>query len=158
MTTEQIIASLVEQEGFVRSLARSLVGNRALADDLAQDTWVAALNHPPRARASTRGWLAPVMRNQLRKAVAMLKSDAERLTHGRGDEAALLIPGNEDAFDKSSQRVEWSLSDGYWSEEDALALRLNLPKLTASQQEQLILTLIPAINSGAIVFDEVMHF
>ena len=37
-------------------------------------------------------------------------------------------------------------------------LRLNLSKLTASQQEQLILTLLPALNSGEVQFDGVMPF
>lgn len=65
MTTEQTAEALVEHEGFVRALARSLVSDRWLADDLAQDTWVAALRHPPASDDSPRGWLARVLRNQL---------------------------------------------------------------------------------------------
>ncbi len=66
MTSNQTITALLEHETFVRSLARSLVGDHALADDLAQDTWVTALRHPPSTESSPRGWFAEVMRNRLR--------------------------------------------------------------------------------------------
>ena len=75
MSTKQTIEALIEHEGFVRSLAKSLVSDHALADDLAQDTWVAALRRPPTGRGAVRGWLARVMRNQLRN---RLRGDARR--------------------------------------------------------------------------------
>ena len=65
MSTQQTFQALVEHEAFVRSLARSLVRDPGLADDLAQDTWVAALRRPPAAAGSPRSWLTLVMRNQL---------------------------------------------------------------------------------------------
>ncbi len=99
-----------------------------------------------------------LMRDQLRNAVAILKSDAEQLTRSREDETVLTIPRNEEAFGKASQRVEWAISDGYWSEEDAMDLRLNLHKLTSSQQEKVILSLITALNSGEVQFDGVMPY
>ena len=50
-TSEELLAHL----GFVRRLARALMGDEARADDLAQDTFVAALRTPPRAGFPLRG-------------------------------------------------------------------------------------------------------
>ena len=93
------MAALLHHEEFVRGLARSLVADRTAADDLAQDTWLAALRRPPAALGSMRGWLTQVMRNQLRNrrrgevrqraretAVARARDDADdsaRETHDR---------------------------------------------------------------------------
>lgn len=57
---------LLEHRPWVRALARSLVRDPALADDLEQDTWVRALTRTPEAPRSPRAWLATVMRNRLR--------------------------------------------------------------------------------------------
>ncbi|HET6202354.1 MAG TPA: sigma-70 family RNA polymerase sigma factor [Planctomycetota bacterium] len=48
---------------FLRSLARALVLDEALAEDAVQETWVAALRRPPRWGADPRPWLAAVTRN-----------------------------------------------------------------------------------------------
>jgi RNA polymerase sigma-70 factor (ECF subfamily) len=62
-------AALVEHRGFVRSLARSLVGGTE-SDDLAQDALVAGLERPP---SSARAW-----RSWLRATVAHLASNVVR--------------------------------------------------------------------------------
>jgi RNA polymerase sigma-70 factor (ECF subfamily) len=54
---------LLEHDAFVRSLARHLIGDAAGAEDLAQETWVAALEHPQRHPGPLRAWLAAVLRN-----------------------------------------------------------------------------------------------
>ncbi len=54
---------LLAQASWVRRLARTLVADAHLAEDLTQDTFVRALEHPPRADQPLRGWLATVMRN-----------------------------------------------------------------------------------------------
>ena len=56
---------LRELEG-LRSLARSLVRGDAEADDLVQDTAVAAITHPPDEDRPVRPWLATVLRNRWR--------------------------------------------------------------------------------------------
>ncbi len=56
--------ALLAHEGFVRSLARSLVTDGATADDVAQETWLAALKSPPRSNGSLRGWLASIVRSR----------------------------------------------------------------------------------------------
>lgn len=67
--------------GFVRRLARGLVRDEARADDLAQATWLAALEEPPRSTGDgLRGWLATVARNLARKSGRgdARRSDRER--------------------------------------------------------------------------------
>jgi RNA polymerase sigma-70 factor (ECF subfamily) len=57
---------LASHSGWMRRLARGLVRDRALAEDLAQETWEAAMLHPPRERVTARGWLRRVLQNRLR--------------------------------------------------------------------------------------------
>jgi RNA polymerase sigma factor (sigma-70 family) len=57
------IERLLENSTWVQSLAASLVSDPHEADDLVQDTWVAALRRPPRQRGSHRSWLRRVLRN-----------------------------------------------------------------------------------------------
>jgi len=61
--------SLLAQVGWVQALARSLVSDPHVADDLAQETWAAALERPPAASGtpSLRAWLARVVRNFARQ-------------------------------------------------------------------------------------------
>ena len=54
---------LLAQSDWVRALARSLVRDEGAAEDLFQDTWVAALRSPPSERGALRGWLARVTRH-----------------------------------------------------------------------------------------------
>ncbi|MFO1011673.1 MAG: sigma-70 family RNA polymerase sigma factor [Planctomycetota bacterium] len=56
-----------ENGAFVRRLARSLVRDPHGADDLVQETWIAALAHPPGETSSVRAWLGAVLRNLARK-------------------------------------------------------------------------------------------
>ncbi|HKD99618.1 MAG TPA: RNA polymerase sigma factor, partial [Planctomycetota bacterium] len=54
---------LVQQADWVRSLARQLVRDEADADDLAQETLLAALRKPPKKERELRPWLVRVARN-----------------------------------------------------------------------------------------------
>jgi RNA polymerase sigma factor (sigma-70 family) len=56
---------LLEHSTWLRGLARSLVGASS-ADDLVQDTLVAAMRSPPPSDRPARPWLAHVMRNFVR--------------------------------------------------------------------------------------------
>jgi RNA polymerase sigma factor (sigma-70 family) len=58
-------AVLDDLEG-LRALARSLVHGDSEADDLIQDTAIAAITHPPDAERPARPWLATVLRNRWR--------------------------------------------------------------------------------------------
>jgi RNA polymerase sigma factor (sigma-70 family) len=57
-------ANLLEQQAFLRRLARSLVTDAHRAEDLAQDATLAALEHAPANATSLRAWLARVVRNR----------------------------------------------------------------------------------------------
>lgn len=57
------IEELLAHAGWLRRLAASLVRGGAAADDLVQDTWMAALEHPPHGDAPVRPWLARIAKN-----------------------------------------------------------------------------------------------
>ncbi len=57
------VETLLGERAWVTALARSLVADEATADDLVQQTWLAAIRSPPRELGALRGWLARVVRN-----------------------------------------------------------------------------------------------
>jgi len=61
--------ALLSQTGWVRDLARRLVHDPNVADDLAQDVCLAALEHRPDPKRPLRAWLATVLRNRARQVV-----------------------------------------------------------------------------------------
>ncbi len=54
--------ALLDHAAWARRLAAHLVRDDATADDLVQDTWVAAMKRPPATDRPIRPWLAAVMR------------------------------------------------------------------------------------------------
>jgi len=56
---------LVAHREWVRRVARALVRDESLADDLEQEVWLEALQSPPRSGRSFGGWLAAAMRHNL---------------------------------------------------------------------------------------------
>ena len=66
-TSSATAEALLEHAGWMRALARRLVADAQRAEDLTQETWVRALEHPPRTDLPLKGWLATVMRNVLRQ-------------------------------------------------------------------------------------------
>src|SRR5689334_19692922 len=48
---------------WLRRLARALAIDGPAADDLVQETWLSALEHPPESGRSPRPWLSRVLRN-----------------------------------------------------------------------------------------------
>jgi RNA polymerase sigma factor (sigma-70 family) len=60
------LEELLAESGWLRQLAASLVGDGGRADDLVQDTWLAALRRPPRTAEEPRPWLARVVANLAR--------------------------------------------------------------------------------------------
>jgi RNA polymerase sigma factor (sigma-70 family) len=62
LTPEQL-ERLLDHADWLRALARRMVNDSASADDLVQETWVAALKSPPDVEQPVRPWLAGVLRN-----------------------------------------------------------------------------------------------
>jgi RNA polymerase sigma-70 factor (ECF subfamily) len=58
------LAQLLDQASWAHRLARNLVHDSDEADDLVQETWLAALRRPPSAGGSLRPWLGTVLRRQ----------------------------------------------------------------------------------------------
>jgi RNA polymerase sigma-70 factor (ECF subfamily) len=54
---------LLAEAGWIRNLARSLVGDGQAADDVVQETWIAVLKKPPSGDRPLRPWLARVVTN-----------------------------------------------------------------------------------------------
>jgi RNA polymerase sigma-70 factor (ECF subfamily) len=73
--------ALLSEVSWIRRLARELVADRDLADDLVQETCIAALEHAPRERSKLRQWLAQVLRNALRQRA---RADGRRGARERG--------------------------------------------------------------------------
>src|SRR5262245_9127464 len=60
------LEGLLTHSEWLATLARRLVVDRSAADDLVQDTWLAALRNPPREAHSLRAWLSRVARRLAR--------------------------------------------------------------------------------------------
>jgi RNA polymerase sigma factor (sigma-70 family) len=76
-------ADLLAQMGWVRELARALVPDPTLAEDLAQETWLTATARPPRTldgEHGLRAWLSTVVRNLARKEVRSKRRRVRRET------------------------------------------------------------------------------
>ena len=60
---------LLRHAGWLRGLAGALVADSSEAEDLVQETWLAALRTPPRDRRNLQGWLSRTLRNAFRHRV-----------------------------------------------------------------------------------------
>lgn len=58
------LEELLTEASWLRTLAGHLVSDASRADDLVQDTWLAALRSPPAPTTPPRPWLARVLRNR----------------------------------------------------------------------------------------------
>ncbi|MBL8802709.1 MAG: sigma-70 family RNA polymerase sigma factor [Planctomycetes bacterium] len=69
--------ALLENAIWLRNLARQMLADRGLAEDVVQETWMAALQRPP-SEGSWRPWLASVLRNFARQRVRSESARARR--------------------------------------------------------------------------------
>ncbi|MHC4859189.1 MAG: sigma-70 family RNA polymerase sigma factor [Planctomycetota bacterium] len=92
------IERLLEHSDWLTRFARAIVGEEHGAEDVVQETWLAALRSPPRA-GSARGWLSAVARNALRK---LRRGERAR---GRRELAAARAEGQPDTAEIAA-RVE----------------------------------------------------
>ncbi len=79
---------LLAHQGWARRLARRLTADVAEADDLVQETWVAASRRPPASDRPLRPWLAVVLRNLWINRRAAARRREVRQRRFASDEAA----------------------------------------------------------------------
>jgi RNA polymerase sigma-70 factor (ECF subfamily) len=86
-----LTAQLASAHGpWLRRLARGLIRDPALADDVIQEVWEVTLNQPPADRSAARTWLGRVLSNRFKNEV---RSEARRaareaaVAHGQSDQA-----------------------------------------------------------------------
>jgi len=77
------IDDLLVHGDFLSALARMLVADEATANDVVQDTWLRAMQTPPRAEGSLtegrlKGWFTKVVRNLVRDRAARERARGER--------------------------------------------------------------------------------
>lgn len=94
------IEALLRHREFVRRLARRLVRDDARADDVVQETYVAALKNPPRHAGALRAWLATVVR---KLAWTHARSESRRAARERSSAPPAAAPRPEEVL----ERAEW---------------------------------------------------
>lgn len=94
--------ALLSHQGFVRALARSLVFDENLAADIAQDTFVAALEHPPSREGGLRTWLGRVTHNFARQSSRATRRRAARELASARPES--VVPSPEEILERESTR------------------------------------------------------
>lgn len=101
---------LLAHADFVRFLARSLVADEHRAADIAQETWLAALEHPPATADSLKSWLSKVLRNFRRK---LLRSEMRQLKRECAAAKPDRSPSTEEvvAREETRQRVVRAVLD-----------------------------------------------
>ncbi len=84
------LEALLSEAGWLRALAQSLVSDPATADDLVQETWLAALQHPPSVDRPLRPWLRTVLENfaRMRRRGEGARAARERATASDESRAA----------------------------------------------------------------------
>src|SRR5262245_17732926 len=76
MTTDAFeIEGLLRHAAWVRRAALALTRDAHRAEDLAQETWAAALSRPPASDGNLRGWLGTILRNAARSSA---RGDSKR--------------------------------------------------------------------------------
>ena len=60
---DPVLQNLIEEEEWLRRVARSITRDPHLADDLVQNAYLAAMRSPPRDPAKRRAWLRTVVKN-----------------------------------------------------------------------------------------------
>ena len=87
---------LLAHVSWIRRLARNLVADHELAEELVQETCVVALERGPRDRSRLKGWLGSVMRNALRQHV---RGEGRRRTRERST-------ARDEALESTARLVE----------------------------------------------------
>lgn len=95
----------LSHSGYVRRLARALVFDAHAAEDVEQETWLAALGHAPDDPRAARSWLRSIVRNFAAKA---RRSAARRSEHEGAlslERSAVATPSDVIEHESARQRV-----------------------------------------------------
>ncbi len=93
------VEDLLEQEAFVRSLARSLMAGEA--DDIVQQTYLQALSRGAEAVDRPQPWLARVVRNIVSN---RRRTDARRSDRERSVAKSELVPSSDELMEREQRR------------------------------------------------------
>jgi RNA polymerase sigma factor (sigma-70 family) len=99
--TEKRPDELVADLGWLRRVARALVHDAATAEDVAQDAWLAASEHPPATPGPMRPWLRSVVGNLVR-----MRHRSNRRRQAREFVSATLVPPDPPSPAEIVERVE----------------------------------------------------
>ncbi len=128
---------------WLRALAAKLVADPAGADDLVQETWLAALVHPPRKSGPLRPWLARVAGNL---ALNRRRSERCRSEHAaRAGEARLSLAPAEIAGEIEAQRL---VADAVLALEEPLRTTIVLRYFRGLDSKQIEATL--GVNASTV--------
>ena len=95
------LPELLEHSTWVRDLARRLARDPTSADDLAQSTWLAALEHPPASDRPLRQWLGTVVRNF---ALQSRRGESRRAERERRAARAEAVPSTDELLERASMQ------------------------------------------------------
>lgn len=100
-TFTRSLDTLLAHGDFVRALAQALVFDSTLADDVAQEAWLMAIEHPPRSPAAGRNWLARVTRSAASK---MLIGMSRRRAREHAAARREAIPSADEVIEREATR------------------------------------------------------
>lgn len=95
-------AFVLEHSAHVRALAQRLVFDSAAADDLEQETWLAALANAPRHLDSPRGWLARIAS---RRVVNDWRSETRRQAREQSRAKPEAVASSEELLEREELRA-----------------------------------------------------
>ncbi len=95
------IEALLGYQDWIQGLAQSLVGKGESAADVVQDTWMTALERPPRDAGNLKSWLASVARHALSQ---QRRGKARRQVRENQANVAPDLPSPEEVLERESLR------------------------------------------------------
>lgn len=95
--------NLLSHADFIRKLARSLLEDEHRAEDVAQETWMAAIKNPPEAGRPLRGWLAALVRNFARMT---MREEGRRSRREKAAARPGTVRSTEEVVERESIRRE----------------------------------------------------
>ena len=99
---------ILQHSGFIRSLARGLLRDQSLVDDVVQETLIKALEKGPRSKGALPGWLRIVTRNiayKTYRATARRRAREEDAARPEAQSAAVDIVARGEALENLTSAV-----------------------------------------------------